>query len=132
MVVVVIVGLLAALALVSLRQARERSLATRIANDLRQFRSAFVAYNLENDRWPDAAAAGVIPAGMEGLLSSAYLNTREPGGAYSWSGLSGQLLFTTLSATVGSMRLVDATIDDGDLSSGDFRWSGGSNYQLQL
>jgi prepilin-type N-terminal cleavage/methylation domain-containing protein len=131
MVVVVIIGLLAALALPAMNRTRERALATRISNDMRQFRTAFQAYALETEGWPLATAAGSIPAGMEGYLAAAYLNTREPGGAYSWSGATRQIEFTTLSATPGAMLLVDATLDDGDLATGDFTGSG-TSYKLQL
>ena len=132
MVVVVIIGVLAGLALVALKHTRERALATRICNDMRQFRTAFQAYNLQNSTWPPATSAGTIPAGMEGYLSAAYLNPREPGGAYSWTGSSGQIRFTTLSATPGAMQMVDATLDDGNLATGEFTQAGGSLYQLQL
>jgi type II secretory pathway pseudopilin PulG len=131
MVVVVIIGLLAALALPALNHTRERALATRISNDMRQFRTAFQAYVLETEDWPPATAAGMIPVGMEGYLAAAYLNTREPGGAYSWSGATHQIEFTTLSATPGAMALVDVALDDGNLATGDFTGSGAS-YRLQL
>lgn len=131
MVVVVIIGLLAGLALVALRHTRERALATRITNDMRQFRTAFQAYALQFDGWPPAGAAGTIPTGMEGYLAAAYLNTREPGGAYSWSGASGQIQFETLSATVDSMQMVDSALDDGNLATGDFTGSG-TSFRLQL
>lgn len=131
MVVVVIIGLLAALALPAFKRTRERALATRITNDMRQFRTAFQTYALQTDTWPPATAAGTIPVGMDGYLSVAYLNTREPGGAYSWTGAARQIEFTTLSATADSMVLVDAALDDGNLGTGEFTGSGAS-YRLQL
>ncbi len=131
MVVVAIIGLLAALAIVGLRNSRERTLGTRIANDLRQFQTAFAAYSFEHSGWPPAAGAGVIPTGMEGYLSRSYLNTVEPGGAYSWSGESGQLQFTPSAANERVMQIVDSIIDNGDPASGAFTGSG-TRYQLQL
>lgn len=131
MVVVVIIGILAALATVALRHTRERAIAGRITNDMRQFRTAFQTHSFQHNGWPPAAAAGTIPAGMEGYLSRAYLNTAEPGGAYSWTGPSGQIRFTALSATPTIMQMVDASLDDGDIATGDFT-GGGSDYQLQL
>lgn len=132
MIVVVIIGLLAALAVVALRRTRERALATRITSDLRHFRSAFQIFHMETSGWPAATAAGSIPAGMEGYLSAAYLNTSEPGGAYSWTGPGAQIRFTTLSASAATMVLVDIAVDDGDLATGAFRYAGGTNYELQL
>jgi general secretion pathway protein G len=131
MVVVVIIGILAALAAVALRHTRERALATRISSDFRQFRTAFFGYSLDHEAWPAAGAAGVIPTGMEGYLSKAYLNTSEPGGAYSWTGSSGQIQFTSISATPSVMQMVDAVIDDGNLGTGAFTGAG-LVYQLQL
>lgn len=131
MVVVAIIGLLAALAIMGLRNARERALGTRIANDLRQFQTAFSAYAVEHSGWPPAAGAGVIPTGMEGYLSRSYLNTSEPGGAYSWSGASGLLQFTPSAPNERLMQIVDSLIDNGDISSGTFTGSG-ATYQLQL
>ena len=131
MIVVVIIGVLSALAMVALRNVRERALASRISNDMRQFKTAFATYSFQNNGWPPAAPAGTIPAGMQGYLSAAYLNTAEPGGAYSWTGDTGQIRFTCLSATERVMQLVDATLDNGELGSGDFT-GGGSVYQFQL
>lgn len=131
MIVVVIIGILSALAIMALRHVRERALASRITNDMRQFKTAFAAYSFQHNGWPPAAAAGSIPDGMEGYLTSAYLNTAEPGGAYSWTGPTGQIQFTCLSANERVMQLVDASLDDGDIASGDFT-GGGNTYQLQL
>ena len=54
MVVVVIIGLLAAIALPAFRIVRERSLASRLANDFRQSAAAFQTYTLEYGTWPAA------------------------------------------------------------------------------
>jgi len=131
MIVVVIIGILSALAMAALTRTRERALASRITNDLRQFRTAFASYSFQHNGWPPATSAGSIPAGMEGFLNPAYLNTAEPGGAYSWSGATGRILFTTLSANARVMRMVDESLDDGDIGAGDFT-GGGNTYQLQL
>ncbi len=131
MVVVVIIGLLAAMATVAFRHTRERSLATRISNDLRQFSVAFRGYWLDHDGWPVAAAAGVIPTGMDEYMSKAYLNTKEPGGAYSWTGSAAQIQFTSINASESVMQMVDAAIDDGNISTGALTGAG-SVYQLQL
>lgn len=132
MIVVVIIGLLAGMALVALNHTRQRAQATRITNDLRTFKTAFATYAFENNGWPPAAAAGAIPAGMEGYLTRAYLNTAEPGGAYSWSGTTGQLQFTSLSATDRVLEMVDQSIDDGNPSAGEFTRVSGTTFVLQL
>jgi type II secretory pathway pseudopilin PulG len=56
MVVVVIIRLLAAVALPAFQRVRERSLASRLANDFRQFEAAFQRYTLEHGDWPPAPA----------------------------------------------------------------------------
>src|SRR5471032_1326062 len=72
MVVVVIIGLLAAIAIPAFQRVQQRSLASRMANDIRQCESAFERYAIENGGWPPPAAPGVVPAGMAPYLPPAY------------------------------------------------------------
>ena len=68
MIVVVIIGLLAAMAISAFQRVRERSLASRYANDFNQFSAAFQRYVLENGGWPVGVVGGVFPTGMTGCL----------------------------------------------------------------
>ena len=60
MVVVVIIGLLAALAIPAFRRAQRSSQNTRVVNDFRIFAQAFEIYNTQNGGWPDSAGPGVV------------------------------------------------------------------------
>jgi prepilin-type N-terminal cleavage/methylation domain-containing protein len=121
MVVVVIIGLLAALGVPAFMRAQQRSQAARLANDFRQFDAAFQRYLMENGTAPATAGVGVIPTGMAGFLPDAYTKASPMGGGYLWSGPSSSnvvLIGSTANDTV--MQLVDTALDDGNLTTGNF------------
>jgi prepilin-type N-terminal cleavage/methylation domain-containing protein len=121
MVVVVVIGLLAAMAIPAFQRVRMRSQATRYANDFRQFDAAFQRYALESGSLPSAAAlGGTIPLGMAGYLPVNYSNVAPMGGSYGWSGPSAYILVRGGSETDAVMQNVDSILDDGDLTTGEF------------
>ena len=134
MVVVVIIGLLAALALPAFQRVRQRSLATRIANDFRQFSPAFQRFALEYGDWPAATVVdGDTPSNMPaGYLPVAWGAASPMAGGYTWSGSTSRIRLKNTNATDAVMQQVDAIIDDGDLSTGKFSRmaTGGYHYQL--
>ena len=136
MVVVVIIGLLVSLALPAFKRVQERSHASRMANDFRQFAAAFQQYALENGTWPaGTTVTGALPAGMAGCLPAAYAQPSALGGGYTWSGPTARLrLVNVTNATCDPiLTRVDALIDDGKLTTGDFTSmvSGGYHWQLR-
>ncbi|MDB6166911.1 MAG: xcpT 1 [Lacunisphaera sp.] len=132
MIVVVIVGLLAAMALPAFQRSRQRSQAVRLTNDFRQFDSAFQRYLMENGTGPAAAGPGVVPAGMAGYLPEAYTLPSPLGGGYIWSGPSSNIVLSGSTATDAIMRLVDAALDDGNLSTGDFTKISSTAYGFRV
>jgi prepilin-type N-terminal cleavage/methylation domain-containing protein len=133
MIVVVIIGILAALALAATQRAKERALASRMANDFRQYAAAYQQYNLSTGGWPAATTAeGQIPANMTGFLPTAYTSPSAMGGGYTWSGTTARLRLINTQATDVVMQRVDAILDDGNLNTGDFSkmTSGGYHWQL--
>ncbi len=132
MIAVVIIGLLAAMAVPAFNRVRQRSLANRMANDLRQYADAYQRYALENGTWPPVGGVGAAPAGMEDYLPAAYGTSTPFGGGYTWSGASARLRLADSTATDAVMVQVDAVIDDGDLGTGDFQKNSGGSYELQL
>jgi prepilin-type N-terminal cleavage/methylation domain-containing protein len=135
MVVVVVIGLLAALAIAAFTRLKERSLASRMANDFRQYAAAFQRYALENGGWPAATTtAGAIPTNMGPYLPASFAQGSALGGGYTWSGPSARLrLINVSNVTCDPIVLrVDALLDDGNLSTGDFTsmTSGGYHWQL--
>ena len=133
MVVVVIIGLLAAIAIPAFQRVRDRSFASRYVNDFRQFDSAFQRYATENGQWPPQAASGVVPTGMAGYLPTAYTAPTPMGGNYQWFN-SGETVIALMGSqtTDAVMQRVDAALDDGNLSSGEFFKIGTAGYGLRL
>ena len=134
MVVVVIIGLLAAIALPAFQRVRQRSIATRYANDFRQFAAAFNRHALEYGGWPAATTVdGDTPSDMTaGSLPIGWSQPTPMGGGYTWSGDTARIRFKNSNATDTVMQQVDAILDDGDLTTGKFSrmTTGGYHYQL--
>src|SRR4051812_24593013 len=128
MIVVVIIGLLAAIAIPAFQRVRQRSITSRYINDFRQFESAFQRYASETGGWPAAGALGTIPAGMTGYLPESFTSSSPMGGNYQWSGPSANVVLRNSQATDALMQLVDAALDDGDLTTGEFTKIAGVGY----
>lgn len=130
MIVVVVIGILAALALPAFQRVQERSLVSRLANDFRQFEAAFQRHVLESGSWPPPADAGEIPPGMSGHLPTAFTQTSPLGGNYLWSGPSHSIVLRNSQARDTIMQRVDALLDDGDLTTGHFAKTAGVGYHF--
>ena len=123
MIVVAIIGLLAALAIPAYLSTRDRSLATAVANNLRTYNNAFQIYATEHGTWPPDANSGIIPTGMEGELPK-FTEETAVGGKYDWEF---QVMGVTAGISIVGSNLdarlagkIDEILDDGDLSSGQF------------
>jgi prepilin-type N-terminal cleavage/methylation domain-containing protein len=126
MIVVVIIGLLAAIAIPAFQRVREKAKLSRMANDLRVFAQAFDTYLLEQGAWPADAAPGVIPTELVGRLPNTFAQPTPLGGLYEWDnevGLKSITLYN-LTATVAQVTKLDAMIDDGNASTGNFQYNG--------
>jgi prepilin-type N-terminal cleavage/methylation domain-containing protein len=128
MIVVVIIGLLAAMAIPMFGRVREHTQNSRFISDLRTFAQAFETYAMKNGSWPPNAGTGVVPAGMTGELKDSAWNTpkNSVGGRWNWdtsNSYGGAAVISCVSATASDtqMTAIDAMIDDGDLSSGNFQ-----------
>ena len=133
MIVVVIIGLLAAIAIPAFQRSRERSQAARLVNDFHQFDSAFQRYAMEFGQLPPTpAAAGVIPTGMAGYLPANYTEPSPMGGGFVWSGPSNYVVLVNSNATDSVMQLVDTALDDGDLTAGNFRKVGATAFAFHI
>jgi prepilin-type N-terminal cleavage/methylation domain-containing protein len=120
MVVVVLIGLLAALAMPAFSRMRQRSQASLLANDFRQYEAAFQRFALENGSWPVATAMGLVPTGMSGFLPNGYTQPSPLGGGYLWSGPSRNVVLRGTLASDAVMQMVDTVLDDGTLTTGNF------------
>jgi prepilin-type N-terminal cleavage/methylation domain-containing protein len=125
MIVVTIIGLLAALAIPAFNRVRRLARITAFTNDLRIGKDAFETYALQKGTWPPDGAA-TMPAEMDGYLSPSKWSAETPlGGHWDWDfnqfGVTAGLSVYNPTADLATMRLVDSKIDDGDLATGNFR-----------
>jgi prepilin-type N-terminal cleavage/methylation domain-containing protein len=125
MVVVVIIGLLAAIAIPAFQEARRSTVATRVATDLKVFSEAFALYALEHGVYPPDVTPGVIPPLMVGHLPSSFTRATPAGGFYDWDyqqfGVTAGVSVFSPTAGIDVMQRVDRILDDGNLTSGRFR-----------
>lgn len=126
MIVVVIIGLLAALAIPAFQRVRQASENSRIVNDYRIFAQAFEIYNTQNGSWPANVGAGVIPAGMAGdFKADVWQKTTAIGGRWNWdkniSGISAGISISSFTCSDAQLLAIDAKLDDGDLTTGYFQ-----------
>jgi type II secretory pathway pseudopilin PulG len=126
MVVVVIVGLLAALALPAFQRVQRSAVSKRYINDARQVRDGAERYALENGNFPPNGTAG-LHASLRGYIPDSIFNatTTPLGGVWDWdyqqSGFTAAISVYQPTATDEQLRDIDSTIDDGDLTTGLFR-----------
>src|SRR3954468_6599016 len=84
MVVVVIIGLLAAAALPAYRLITLRSRAASVVNDLRTFSTVFITYSLQNGGYPADGDPQVVPPEVAGQLPGNFIQRTPIGGVYKW------------------------------------------------
>ena len=125
MIVVMIIGLLASMALPAFQKIRRSAQNAAFVNDLRQVRSAIENYAMENGGYPPDGIAALAPE-FDGYISSAINNAPTPvGGVWDWDyeqfGVKAGVSVYQPTASVAQMQEIDRLIDDGDLSSGNFR-----------
>jgi type II secretion system protein G len=139
MVVVVIIGLLAALAVAGFTRLKVRTENNAISNDLRVFASAFETYALQNGSWPSTSPGpGQLPPEMVGAIKpEAFARAPLAGCSYVWGtneGESASEIFATLAIaasgedgdlgsvlTLERVKSLDEQIDDGNFTSGRVR-----------
>lgn len=141
LVVVVILGILAAVVVPSFANAVEPSRHASFATSCRAFAQAMQYYRAEYGVWPEDGVSGQVPAGTEDLLDVAAFESPTPVGGV-WDGESDPVglgygigvhfngVGETRDATY--MTLVDEMMDDGDLTSGGFQEFPGDRYYFVL
>lgn len=131
MIVVAIIGLLAAMAIPAFQRARLESQTTRVANDLRILSDAFVLYALDEGSFPDDEHI-VLPAGMEPYIKQKFWDAPVWGGHFNYEGpdfypYTG-IAITDSDAPASVMLALDEKCDDADLSTGKFRQTPNGRY----
>ncbi len=127
MIVVVIIGLLAALAIPAFQRVQRASANARAVNDFRIFAQAFEIYNTQNGRWPPNAGNGVVPAGMSGDFKEDTWKAPATvlGGRWNWDfnrpGFVAGVSISGYTVSDAQLAEIDAKLDDGDLTTGNFQ-----------
>jgi len=125
MIVVVIIGLLAAIAIPAFGRVRQAAQNSRFVSDLRVFAQAFESYAALYGTWPPNAGTGVVPSGMSGDFNEANWRGRNSvGGRWNWDrnlNVAAGISTTNVTVDDNQMIAIDRTIDDGDLNTGQFR-----------
>ena len=134
MVVVVIIGLLAAAGIPTYRHITMRAKVTALENDLRQFSTAIQTYTTQNGHWPADGDPQVVPPELVNSLPPTFSNTTPIGGVYKWNydvsadGITAKaaLIVQTASGNpvsddVELLTMFDKQMDDGDLTTGNIQ-----------
>jgi type II secretory pathway pseudopilin PulG len=134
MVVVVIIGLLAAASLPAYRLITLRSRAASVVNDLRTFSTVFISYSIQNGRYPDDGDPKIVPPQVAGQLPSNFSQKTPIGGVYKWNfdipadGVPAKAAIiiqadsgNPLLDDLDQLETVDKQLDDGNLSTGNLQ-----------
>ena len=134
MVVVVIIGLLAAAALPAYRLITLRSKAASVVNDLRTFSTVFIAYSLQNGRYPDDGDPKIVPPQVTGQLPGNFSQRTPIGGVYKWNfdvpadGVPAKAAIIIQSESgnpllddLDQLEAIDKQMDDGNLTTGNIQ-----------
>lgn len=129
MIVVVIIGLLAAMAIPAFQRIQHAAQNSRVINDWRVFSHSFEIYNTINGTWPANVGPGVIPSSPVSMAgdfkADVWQKPTAIGGQWNWdAGIAGTTAGVSISGftcTDQQLAEIDAKIDDGDLTTGNFR-----------
>lgn len=126
MVVVVIVGLLAAIAIPAFSKARESSQNARLASDIRIYVGAIEAFTMENGVYPEDSNSGGIPTGLSPYIhSDQWSEGPSIGGVWDVEkdsyGIISAIGVHQFTATIEQLTSFDRKYDDGSLTSGNYR-----------
>lgn len=129
MVVVVIIGILASIAVPLFNKFRESSQGTRFANDLRTFRDGVELFAMETVNLPANPATGTVPPILQGYFPEQRFTSPTPlGGRWDI-----EINASGVTLAVGAhfqgdnvpsnerLEVVDSILDDGDIETGLLR-----------
>ncbi|NQY32200.1 MAG: type II secretion system protein [Coraliomargarita sp.] len=131
MIVVVIIGMLAAIAVPAFVKARKNSMASSIANGFRVFSQAFENHNIEYGAWaPDGVGNALDPVVGSFLEGTAWYRPAANSGTWEWDrdqhGVSAAVALTANpgEATDVFEKVEQLLDDDENLATGRFQFVG--------
>ena len=133
LIVVAIIGLLAALAIPSFGKARREAHVSDYLNSLRLTVDAFELYAMEHGGYPPDLLPRQVPDGMNEYLTRMDWTDPTPlGGSWDWDNTSVGITAGVTGIGAGldmvGIQMVDERIDDGGLTTGRFRRTGAGGY----
>ena len=136
MIVVSVIALLAVMALPSFLRARQQAQNAKFMNGLRVASGAFEQYAAEHNDYPADVNRGVVPSGMTTYFGPTFDWTKPTplGGNWDWDykvfGFTAAVSVVGATASVQQMTEIDAKMDDGDLSTGQFQDKGSGRFSF--
>lgn len=142
----IIIGILASVAVPSIKRVAMTSQANTLANDLRVLSGALQSYAQQTGGYPVDANVGVVPTGLGDYTSAAtWQKTTAIGGGFNWEASTQSPRAIPFRAAIavntsGTKRpsadrslllVIDRRIDDGDLATGNFLL-GSANQPLYI
>ena len=134
MIVVMIIGILMAIAIPNFKRSRDNAKIGRTASEMKQLSGAFFAYMAEHGDFPPDSHL-TLPPGMEEYINPAIWANETPlGGHYNWEGTDNYpyagLAILDPTAPPGNISALDGMLDDGNLAIGRFRLGTGGRPTL--
>jgi type IV pilus assembly protein PilA len=133
MIVVVIIGLLAALAIPAFQKVRVSSENSRFINDLRQFRDALSQCVLETGDMDQGSGSGTVAAQLQDYLNVGKWEEGTPVGGlwdveYNKSGVTLGIGVHNPTVPASQIAQIDKSFDNGDVNSGSMRFIASGRY----
>lgn len=138
LIVVLILGILAAIVIPAFASATDDSRKSAFVQDLRTFEQALERYRIDHDTFPPDGGSGAVPAGLEPYVTVGKWQAGTPIGGV-WdnetddivaSGMGVHFNGTGLTRDAAYMQSIDFTLDDGDTATGSFRQFGDRYYRV--
>ena len=127
LIVVVLLGILSSIAIVAFAGTTMDAKCTAYATNLKQFSRILQIVRIRNGgQYPPDQYPSEIPIGVERYINAADWTGETPlGGRWDWEygvfGITAGISVVNPDATDADMTIVDSIVDNGNLSSGQFR-----------
>jgi type IV pilus assembly protein PilA len=150
MIVIAIIGILAAIAVPNFMKYRKKAEITEIAVNIKNFEKGFIAYALDEDDYPDDCHTDTGPYGLPDTIIEDYILVGEwvkptaLGGRYNWEGpdqywptYPDDTGYIGISIDEGTapdkdFRILDSMLDDGNLATGKFQKTTNGRYTYMI
>jgi len=137
MIVVLIIGLLAAIAIPAFDRVRQASLNTRLINDLRVFGDQIEVFVMENGSYPEDSGTGNIPTGLAPYIHAAQWHAGPSiGGDFDVEkdsyGIVSAIGVHRYTVDDSQLQRFDAKYDDGSFTTGRYRKLDSDRYYMVI